>query len=214
MSTAKDLTGMRFGRYVVVERVYDGKRRPRWHVHCDCGTDRVVYGSSLLAGRSTSCGCFAKENMSRIRKTHGGWADNDPLFNVWISMRKRCSPSNKDNPRYKYYAGRGITVCNEWQDFTQFRDWALESGYRHGLSIDRIDGDKGYSPENCRWATNKQQQNNRSCTLMYELNGEVHTLKEWSELYNISYDKLWKRIRKFGYSLEESLCTHRINRQK
>lgn len=151
-----DLTGQRFGKLVVLEHVGRG----RWKCRCDCGNECVKHSVCLRDGRSDNCGCMTGKKISENDTKHGGCGTK--LYEVWKSMRRRCSsPKSQDYPEY---GGRGITVCNEWQDFAAFRDWALMNGYREGLSIDRVDPDDGYNPSNCRWTNVGTQVWNRRNT--------------------------------------------------
>ena len=170
MSAKKDLTGQRFGRLTVIaENGSNRYRQMTWQCLCECGNRITVVGHLLTGGHTKSCGCLKLEQSIRnLPNTpsgedsptykHGG--EGTRLYRIWKGMRQRCYNPNIKN--YANYGGRGITVCDEWRNsFEAFRDWALANGYCDDLSIDRIDNDKGYSPDNCRWATSQTQALNR-----------------------------------------------------
>ena len=117
-------------------------------------------------------------------------------------MHERCE--RKDHPNYKNYGGRGIYVCDDWKEYLKFKEWALSHGYENGLSLDRIDNDSPYCPENCRFVTIKQQANNRRTNKFFELNGVAHTLAEWSDITGIKYQTIFNRI-KIGWSFEDAI---------
>lgn len=154
-----DLTGQRFGRLTVIERAENNKAgRARWLCRCDCGKYITVTGVDLRTGNTKSCSCLKTARLIKQSTTHG--ESKTRLFQIWCNMRNRCY--NPNVTRYDDYGGRGITVCDEWlHDFTAFRNWALSSGYSDELTLDRIDNDKGYSPDNCRWATWHEQRMNQ-----------------------------------------------------
>lgn len=158
MGKLVDLTGQRFGRLTVIERAGTKKGHATWLCICDCGKESTVKGSSLTSGMTRSCGCLYKAvNQTGAHTTHNG--SKDRLYNIWRTMRQRCQ--NPNSTKFADYGGRGIKVCEEWQSYPVFRDWALSHGYSDDLSIDRINVNGNYEPSNCRWATAKVQANNR-----------------------------------------------------
>lgn len=208
MRKFKDLTGQKFGRLTVLGRTDDyvspkGDRTIQWLCLCECGNERKVQSSHLKDGHTKSCGCLNKDILSKTASTHG---DSETLlYKVYQNMKQRCV--NPNNKRYEFYGGKGISVCKEWNDdYLKFKEWALENGYRQGLSIDRIDVDKDYEPSNCRWAGHKVQNNNRSINHYVTHNNVTKTLSEWADEYNIDYNVFSWRIRK-GWDVERALTT-------
>ena len=149
----KDLTGRRFGRLTVLSRAENsGSGKARWLCRCDCGKRTVVLGSHLNDGHTQSCGCLGLEHATEAKIKHG--ESKTRLYRIFLAMHNRCErPSVK---AYERYGGRGIRVCDEWKNYEAFASWAHANGYKEELSIDRIDNDNGYSPENCEWITRSE----------------------------------------------------------
>lgn len=153
-----DITGQRFGHWTAISFVETrGKRREYWKFRCDCGKEKTVLKYNVTSGKSTNCGCM--QYISRKGNIKHG-KRHTRLYNIYCGMKERCY--NQKSSNYSYYGGRGITICNEWNDdFMSFYNWAMVNGYDDGLSIDRIDVNGNYEPSNCRWVTMKEQSNNR-----------------------------------------------------
>lgn len=195
MPKVSDITGVKFGRLTAVEHVGKGSGRSRnhfWRCQCECGAMVTVNGSCLRRGVTKSCGCLqkhiAKAAGDRTR-THG--MTGTSTYNVWVGMVQRCHNANSKD--YDRYGGRGIFVCDEWQTFSNF---LADMGERpEGKSLDRIDNDKGYSPQNCRWADAKSQQRNKRNSRLITHDGKTMTLVEWAEYTGINQRTLSGRLK-------------------
>lgn len=206
MSKMIDLTGGKFGKLTVLHRAENNKYgQAMWLCACDCGKETIVKGNSLRTGCVKSCGCLIAETSSVRNTKHGLSRRNaklDRIYSIHSNMLQRCE--NPKNKSYKNYGGRGILVCAEWHDVSVFYKWAMESGYRPDLTIERIDNDGNYEPKNCRWATIKEQSNNRRNNHFLEFNGENHTISEWSEIVGIPRAVIDARLDR-GWNTEKVL---------
>ena len=150
-----DLVGEKYGRLTVVAFDRVQNKKAYWKCVCDCGLTVIATGNNLRSGNTKSCGCLQREaakNTGKRNRTHGeGHDGRTRLYNIWCGMRQRCN--NEKHHAYSLYGGKGVKLCEEWNDYPVFKSWALTHGYADNLSIDRIDPDKGYCPENCRWLT-------------------------------------------------------------
>lgn len=199
----KDLTGQQFDRLYVKRRSEQRSKEGRvmWVCSCSCGNIVLVDTKSLTTRNTKSCGCYSKEVHSRILTKHG--ASRSKLYFVWNDMKSRCTDVNA--VPYRDYGGRGIIVCNEWMtSFESFQQWALSNGYRQGLTLDRIDVNKGYNPENCRWVTMKVQCNNKRNNRFISYNNETRTISEWSEIAGINKAVIRYRLNS-GWDVKDAL---------
>lgn len=189
MGQKKDLTGLRFGRLVAIretkERSSDGN--VMWLCRCDCGKEKTIKSGSLISGVTVSCGCYHTDRVSKENPKY-----KRRLYRKYWSMRNRCEYEGAKY--YHCYGGRGIKVCDEWKDFETFEKWAYQNGYEEGLTLDRIDNNGDYSPNNCRWITIKEQQNNKRTNVYKTINGQRKTVQQWSEETGIHRNTIYRRI--------------------
>ena len=204
MGGVKDMTGQRFERLTVIERAENTvSGQARWLCHCDCGRDTIVKGYELRAGTTKSCGCYKIGRLTRFNTKHR--SSGTRLYRIWANMKDRCYREN--HRRYADYGGRGITVCEEWlESFLAFQVWALSNGYSDDKTIDRKDNDGPYSPDNCRWATRKEQNNNTRRNPQVTYQGETHTISEWADMQGIAYNTLFLRLKR-GWPVGKALTT-------
>lgn len=206
-----DIIGNKYGRLIVIsyshEEIKYNKNNKKVKIHyynckCDCGTENYITNrNSLIQFTTRSCGCLQKEFRHGDSKTR--------LYGIWCNMKARCY--NKNQTEYDIYGGRGISICDEWiYDYLNFKEWSLSNRYTDELTIDRINYDGNYEPNNCRWATYKIQANNTSRNREITYNGETKTMAEWSDKLNISYTTLRKRLYD-GWNIERAL-TEDINK--
>lgn len=210
MKAQLDLHGQRFGKLVVIapaERAENGKTR--WLCRCDCGRETVVKTNALRTGDTKSCGCLVKEASSNAHKKHGMCETR--LYRIWRGMKNRCcNPNARD---YPYYGGRGIEVFPKWsENYAEFQEWALSHGYRTDLTLDRVDTNGNYCPENCRWVTWKEQALNKTNNHLLTHNGVTMPVTVWAEKTGLSADVLYTRKR-LGWSDSRTIETP-LSRQK
>ena len=206
------LKGKRFGRLTVLEKSESEKRGTYWLCKCDCGRTKIIKGNSLVDGKTISCGCLSREKIIKNNTKHG--MHKTRIYHIWSDMKSRCL-SEKDNA-YCYYGGRGITVCDEWKNengFIAFKNWAYANGYSDDLSLDRIDVNGNYEPDNCRWVTQKIQSNNRRDTIYLTMDNETHALTIWAEKINVRRGVLYWR-KTHGWSDEKTLTTPVLNERR
>lgn len=193
MNKVHDLTGERFGRLVVIGVDDKRTRKTYWVCQCDCGETKTVRSDALLSGATVSCGCKKKE-QDGVNLTAGKkhYMSGTRIYSIWQNMKSRCY--NVHDARYCLYGGRGITMCEEWKNgFEHFMKWANENGYSDTLTIDRIDNNGNYEPENCRWTDAKTQCNNRSTNINIRIGNTTKTLSEWCEIFNVDTKKVLAR---------------------
>lgn len=202
MAYKNDLKGKKFNRLTVLECVgQKGRRRTMWRCICDCGNVVIVDGSHLKNGHTKSCGCYNKDRIGNLNKKTG--KTNTRIHYVYLNMINRCN--RKDSREYRLYGARGIKVCEEWlgeHGFENFYKWAIQTGYdinakRGECTLDRIDVNGNYEPDNCRWVSQIIQCNNRRITRRVIVNGEEDTVANLSRKYNIDYDTLLRYSKGF-----------------
>ena len=204
----QDLTGMRFGRLIVIKRYGRIGNQRTWLCKCDCGKEKVIRGAVLLRGDALSCGCYAKEVASKVHTTHG--ESNTNLYRRWRTIIDRCNGGDENHD--KNYKNRGIVVCDEWRkSFEKFRDWSIANGYREDLTIDRIDFNGNYEPSNCRWITEREQHYNTRKTRRFEYKGKMMNLMELEKVAGIPVETIRDRVR-HGWSVERA-ATENVHRR-
>lgn len=198
--STKPMIGKTFGELYVEAQAetkhYECNRGElRYVCRCSCGNTTIVSGTSLRSGHTKTCGHCAEIDGTPVGKTR--------LYRIWSGMKNRCF--NPHEPAYKNYGARGITVCDEWRDdFHAFAEWSLSHGYAENLSIDRIENDGIYSPDNCRWATDLTQANNTRNNINIEIDGETHTLAEWSRISGVGVTTIRCRL-KLGWDVTRAV---------
>lgn len=192
MGKLKDLTGQKFGKLTVIERAEKKGKYSFWVCQCECGNKKIIRQDNLTTGHTTSCGCNAKKHLMGDTR----------IYHIWHTMLRRCN--DKKHEKYEFYGNKGIEVCKEWADFKNFYNWAIVNGYNDKLTLDRVDFNGNYEPDNCRWITQKEQCRNKKNNLYIEYQGQTKTLVEWTELLNISYSRTYSQIKR-GWSIDKVL---------
>ena len=192
----------KFGRWLVLaEGSHVGSKRTVF-CRCNCGTERNVMLTNLTTGISTSCGCYAKERITETHQTHGMSKSNE--YRIWQDMLRRCA--NPDRDEYPRYGGRGISVDPSWLNFSQFyKDMGPRPSTKH--SIERLDNNGNYTPQNCKWATNEEQANNKRNTTILVHQGKSKSITEWGLETKLDPETIRNRITNLGWSVEKALET-------
>lgn len=198
-----DMTGQTYGRLTVLRMAASKDGRAMWECVCTCGRHTITSGYALRSGMAKSCTCLQKDKARARLKTHGMSDTN--LYHTWVNMRKRCE--SKSSQDYQHYGGRGISVCTEWHDPIVFISWALSSGYKNGLTIDRIDNDGNYCPSNCRWVNRKMQARNTRRNNLLTYKGETHCVMEWACITGIPESTIRCRVYRYGWDVGRALTT-------
>lgn len=201
----KDITGQKFGKLTVLKTSHkDSRGEWHWLCRCDCGNLKTVSGNKLRSGNTISCGCVQRGLRSSgvLRRSHG--MTNSRLYVAWRNMKSRCG--NPKNIEFNSYGGRGISICEAWKNsFEAFSDWALSHGYAENLTLDRIDVNGNYCPENCQWITDKEQRLNTRRSHSVTAFGVTKTIKEWSDWSGLGYDTIRNRLVYSGWSPEDAV---------
>lgn len=203
-----DITGQKFNRWTAVRFIEVRNHNAYWLFRCECGTEKIYKAAYIKTGVSKSCGCFHNEISSQSRKYKDVERDesNIPvLYRRYYGIKQRCYNPNHDS--YMRYGGRGIKMCDEWKDsFQAFNDWAYANGYEEGLTLDRIDVDGDYCPENCRWVDMRTQLNNTRKNVYIEYMGRKLTIPEWAHELNMK-ESLIRHRYDYGWTPERIFTT-------
>lgn len=198
----KDISGQKFGRLTALHRLHNTKGKTKWLCVCDCGNIKEIMLTHLCSGATKSCGCYNKEQCKTKFTKHGKRYSR--LWNIWEHIKQRCY--NINNKDFNNYGARGIAVCDEWRDnFQAFYNWTINNGYKDNLTIDRINVNGNYEPNNCRWIPNEKQARNRRNNKNFTYCGEKHCLSEWCEILNLKRSTVSNRINVLGWSIEKAL---------
>lgn len=202
----KNLTGLTFGRLKVIKFIgHDKKKGDLWECECNCSnhTIKIIAAKSLVRGNTKSCGCLSREATIKRNKDNAKYHPNNKnIFGIWIGMKDRCY--NPHHVKFEHYGGRGIIICDEWLEYSNFEKWAIENGFKKGLTIERLDSNGNYCPENCKWATWKEQQNNKRNNKWITYKGKTKTLSQWCEELDLNYGRTKARLNSLHWTVEEA----------
>lgn len=203
-----DLTGKVFGRLTVIKESEPQKRKDKkgqkkmWLCQCECGNPHITSQELLVSGSSKSCGCLVHQEHKNPESMTNKYKR---IYRIYRGIINRCC--NPTDQHHKYYYDRGITICDEWRNNSKsFIEWALKNGYADDLTIDRIDVNGNYEPNNCRWVSNKEQQYNKRNTRRYTIYGKEYNMKEIEEIFNVKRVTFYARVTRYGMTPEQAVC--------
>ena len=203
-----NLVGQKFNRLLVLEKTHRNNK-VYWKCLCNCGNITFVTSADLKRGTTKSCGCYNRDRIAKLQAVHN--QAHTRLYSVWKDIRRRCYTTTDKS--YSRYGGRGIRVCDEWRAcFIPFRDWAFANGYdtnaEYGkCTLDRIDTNGDYCPENCRWVTLREQANNRRNNILLTYNNKTETMSNWAKIVGLPYNCLFHRIHDLHWTVDKALTT-------
>lgn len=198
----QSIAGNRYGRLTVLS-AFTRSRRGWLHCLCDCGEEKAIRRDHVVSGRVVSCGCYGKTLGAKRNRTHG--LTGTRLYRIWKDMRNRCR--NKNVPGYPSWGGRGIRVCEEWGSFEPFFEWSVKHGYEESLTLDRLDNNGDYTPENCRWVTMKEQSLNRRSNVYLTYDGVTKHLSEWDTDIGAARPGRVRARLNAGWTVEQAVTT-------
>lgn len=207
IQVGKDIAGKKFNSLTAIKFEYNRQSPSRktayWSFRCDCGKIIIRARGDVVRNKIKSCGCKHKEYMLLSKKYNGLSSLECRLYSIWHDIHRRCY--NKKRKEYPNYGGRGIKVCDEWKDnLYSFIEWAKNNGYKPDLTIDRIDVNRDYSPDNCRWVDRKIQANNKTNNHYLTYKGKTQSMADWCRELNLNYFLVRSRINNYKWSVEDA----------
>lgn len=197
--------GNRYGKLVVIAEAPPDRYNKKVVCRCDCGTEKEFHLGNLVRGKTKSCGCGISEANSKRMTTHG--SRHTRLYSIWTNMKTRCHNANTRS--YQDYGMRGIKICDEWsEDFTKFEAWAHSNGYQDNLTIERVNVNGNYEPENCTWIPAEEQSNNKTNTRRVELNGIEDSMKGWCKRLGLKYKVVHQAMMKHGENPKDTIIRY------